>query len=59
MLATTYSQCMLRLYLAASGLELVMDYVTGENNPITRKKQAMKMVIFFPITGLLELCYGT
>ncbi len=59
MLATTYSQCMLRLYLAASGLEPVMDYVTGEESPITRKKQAMRMVIFFPVIGLLELCYGT
>ncbi len=50
---------MLRLYLAASGLEPVMDYVTGEESSITRKKQAMRMVIFFPVIGLLELCYGT
>ncbi len=60
MLATTYSQCMLRLYLATSGLEPVMDYVTGENIPITRKKTSHENGdFFFPVTGLLELCYET
>jgi hypothetical protein len=47
MLATTYSQSMLRLYLVASGLEPVMDYVTGESSPVTRKKRGMRMVSFF------------
>jgi hypothetical protein len=58
MLATTYSQCMPRLYLVPSGLEPVMDYITGERSPVTRKKRATGVVSFFPVTGLLKLCYG-
>jgi hypothetical protein len=47
MLATTYSQCMLRLYLVASGLDLVMYYITGESSPVTRKKTSHGSGEFF------------